>query len=214
KLKLLILICYLAGVVGSIFVLRNKSRKDDRILLWLAILFFLSMTILAGNKMPRYLIWAIPFYISLLSVSAISWAGLSKKSGIAIMIILSGLFILQTGVNVRRIIKDKYRNIYIPAVEELKSLDKGSALIMGPAELAFSFGFDSKVIDDPSLGYFSGKRPDIIVVDPRYSNWFDRFRKIQPETYEHIEALLENEFDKTYQNVKFKIYVRRNRNLS
>jgi hypothetical protein len=57
---------------------------------------------------------------------------------------------------------------YSDVVRYLREHGTRGQNIIGSAELAFGLGFDSLLIDDNTLGYWSGMRPDWIVTGVRY----------------------------------------------
>ncbi len=97
-------------------------------------------------------------------------------------------------------------------MQELSNLADESDLVIGSAEIAFHLGFDANLIDDPRLGYISGKVPDVIVVEDRY-----RFRRgvceeNEPETSGCIADLLEDRYEMVLRNDFYEIYVRKQGN--
>ena len=83
---------------------------------------------------------------------------------------------------------------YTAAVGFLKNHATPSSQIVGGAELAFQLGFDAHLIDDPRLGYYSGKRPDFIVANSLYHGWFKRSQTRYPEIYNHIQRVLSTSY--------------------
>jgi hypothetical protein len=78
---------------------------------------------------------------------------------------------------------------------------------MGSAELAFELGFDGNLVDDPRLGYRSGKRPTFIVIDQnRYAEWIPQYQQREPETYRYIHDMIDREFHPVLDNAGYKVY--------
>jgi hypothetical protein len=62
-----------------------------------------------------------------------------------------------------------YRKEYSPVVAYLKSIIRPDDLVMGTSELGFSLGFENlQLVDDVWFGYWSGRRPTVLVVDRWY----------------------------------------------
>ena len=61
---------------------------------------------------------------------------------------------------------------------------------MGSAELGFSLGFTSQLLDDTRLGYYSGRHPEFIVVDSRYQSWIVGYLASEPAVQAHVQTLL------------------------
>jgi hypothetical protein len=114
---------------------------------------------------------------------------------------------LQLGGLLLRIRQDDYRRSYLPAIDFLKR-NAGSALIMGSTDLAFQLGFDANLVDDIRLGYYSGKRPDFIVIDEIYENAFAGIETQDMTVYQHMMDLLANEYHPVYDHGHYKIYAR------
>ena len=78
---------------------------------------------------------------------------------------------------------------------------------MGSAELAFELGFDGNLVDDPRLGYRSGKRPSFIVIDQnRYAEWIPQYEQREPQTYRYIQDMMAREFHPVLDNAGYKVY--------
>jgi hypothetical protein len=80
---------------------------------------------------------------------------------------------------------------------------------MGSAELAFELGFGGNLVDDPRLGYRSGKRPSFIVIDKnRYAEWIPQYEQREPDTYRYIHDMMAREFHQVLDNPAYKVYAR------
>lgn len=74
-------------------------------------------------------------------------------------------------------------------MQEIKYIVQ-SEPVYGNAEIAFELGQD-QVMNDSSLGYFSGDKRKYIIVDERYKTMFNEYRKYRPELYGHITETME-----------------------
>lgn len=105
---------------------------------------------------------------------------------------LAGFVSLQLARAVYWIASRSYERQYMPVVTYLRKTTSPQQLIMGPAELAFEFGFDANITDDVYLGYHTGRQPDVIVIDPRYQSWlFDTFRQKEAAVYRFVRTRLD-----------------------
>jgi hypothetical protein len=104
-----------------------------------------------------------------------------------------------------RIKLDTYRNSYLPAVAYLRQHTDGRTLIMGSAILGVEMGFVDNLTDDVRLGYFTGKRPGVVVVDEPYQQVFDAYRTVEPDYHRHIAGVLAG-CRVVYDRAAFKIY--------
>src|SRR5258708_28039479 len=84
------------------------------------------------------------------------------------------------------------------------------SLIIGNSELGFHFGFFNNVIDDSTLGYYSGKRPDFIVVDANgYGEAFKGYSSQDPGLDRFVRKTLKEDFQRIYTGAVYTIYRRR-----
>ena len=84
------------------------------------------------------------------------------------------------------------------------------SLIIGNSELGFHFGFFNNVIDDSTLGYYSGKRPDFIVVDANgYGEAFKGYSSQDPGLDRFVRKTLNEDFQRIYTGAVYTIYRRR-----
>jgi hypothetical protein len=92
----------------------------------------------------------------------------------------------------------------------LRSNSGQNTLIMGSAALDFELGFNGNVLDDPRLGYHSGKTPGFIVVGSvDYAEFFRDYEKDEPSAYKFIVNRLANEYRLVYDYAGNRIYARR-----
>jgi len=180
----------------------------SEVLILLAIYFVLQI-FLIGEKSPYYIVHILPFYAMLLGVSAVRFKSASKLSEAVIISALVIFFILQVGISSRIVMRNDYRTRFCSVTEEIRKVATGDDTIMGTAELAFEIGFVPEFIDDPALGYFSGRRADVIAVNSKYEKWFGVFERQRPDLYEYTNRLLEGEFNLVSEVANYKIYKRR-----
>jgi hypothetical protein len=110
---------------------------------------------------------------------------------------------LAYGIRLNRL---EWRWDYAAMLGFLRQHSTPSSQIIGGGELAFDLGFDANLIDDPRLGYYSGKRPDFIVANNVYRGWFVRSHVRYPEIHQHIERLLETRYHEVFHNSLYTIY--------
>jgi len=208
RLKILILLSYLTGIVGTLVIPALRRQRGVRILLSIAAANFLIYTVFEGTKQTFYLPSVIPVYAALLGILTTflfrrrGWLGWGLAGLVAITVLLN---VSRTASVIR---EDAYHRSYAPAIEFLRRAAKPDELVMGSTELAFGYGFDSRLIDDHRLGKFSGKRPDFIVVNQRYEELFDYQRHARPELDAFVRDVLAH-CDKIYDHAGVRIYRRR-----
>ncbi|MCX6645676.1 MAG: glycosyltransferase family 39 protein [bacterium] len=208
KLKIFILVVYIVGVVGSFLVARRSKSAGIQTLLWLFLVFFFTFAIFFNNKQPRYLVYILPLYASILAAWIISIWGNAGKMKVGIVAMLVILIALQLGVNLRRIQVDDFHRIYMPVIDVLRENIDDSTLVMGMPEIAFEFGFTPNIIDDYTYGYFSGKVPDIIILDDQYRLLHSIIKEHEPEIYDDIQRRINDDFVEIYSNEQVSVYRR------
>jgi hypothetical protein len=208
KLKVLILLTYVVGIIGALSMRPIRAHRGYKALLILTGIYFVFLTIFDGQKLAWYLVHMMPLFAALLAVF-VHWLWTSTRlPRWAIALPLGGFLMLQLGGLVQRIRQNEYRRSYAPAVDFLKAKAEPSALIMGSTELAFALGFDANLVDDIRLGYYTGKKPDYIVVEEIYEDAFIGMSIQNSDVYRHILDSIANDYHAVYDEAHYKIYAR------
>lgn len=208
KLKIFMLLTYVVGIIGTVFVRSIRTNRGYRALILLTGIYFLLLTLFDGQKLAWYLVHTIPLFAGLLAIF-VHWLWTSTRVprwAIALPLVLFGM--LQLGGVAQRIRQREYQKTYLPAASFLKEHAGPSSLIMGSTELAFALGFDANLVDDVRLGYYTGKRPDFIVVEEVYQDAFIGVSTQDMQVYQYIVDLLGNEYRPIYDHAHYKIYAR------
>ena len=208
KLKVFMLLTYVVGIVGAVAVRSIRNHRGYRVILLLTGINFLLLTLFDGQKLAWYLVHTIPLFAALLAIF-VHWLWTSTRVprwAIALPLVLFAM--LQIGGAAQRIRQREYQNTYAPAVSFLKANAPPSAMVMGSTELAFALGFESNLVDDVRLGYYTGKRPDFIVVEEIYEDAFIGMNEQNQDVYRHINDVIANEFHPVYDHGHYKIYAR------
>ena len=210
RLKLVIPLVHAAGLAGLLSVAALRQQAGYRALLGVAALHFGMLSVYDGQKLPYYLIHTVPLLDAIVAVWIISaWTKGSIPRPLlgALLAAFVGVQMLTT---VQRIRQNPYRTSYLPAVSFLQNNAGPAALIMGSSALDFGLGFEGAVIDDPRLGYHSGKSPNFIVVgDVDYAEYFRGYQTGEPAVYRYIVERLAKEYRVVYNQAGETIYARR-----
>lgn len=208
-LKSLMLIGYVAGIIGSLVISELRQSSRWRLLMVVTLTYFLMMAILDGQKQTTYLIHIVPLYLVLLA-GVIGWLWQREKlPRIVLVAAILALIALPAGGMLLKIKQNTRANFYDPAIAFLKTNMGENDFVMGGSELAFGLGFDANLIADGRFGYYTGKRPRYIVYDSAAENSWQHSRKFFPEFYEYFPRLLRDEYTVAYENAAFKIYERK-----
>lgn len=210
RLKLVIPLAHAAGIIGLLSIKSVRTQAGSRVLLLVTALHFAMLSVYDGQKLSYYLIHTVPLLDAILAV----WIGncwIKRSMPRPLLGALVAVFLgIQVLTSIQRIIQNPYRNRYLPAIAYLRSHAGNNTLIMGSAALDFGLGFTGRVLDDPRLGYYSGKTPDLIVVGAvDYAEYFRSYESEEPQVYRHIIERLEKEYRVVYNQAGHIIYARR-----
>ncbi len=210
-LKSLILIGYIVGVFGLIFTKELRNNRNYFALLVLIGIYFISLSVLDGQKQTYYLIHIIPLYVVCFAVW-INWAWNNHSNPVFRLALFGGVSVfimLQIGGIGLRIKQNTYGRLYKPTIAFLKENSTENDLIMGKSDLGFGLGFPKNFIDDGEFAYTSGKRPKFIVYDSQVESSWQDSKIFFPEFYEYLPRLLKEEYKLGYENDAYKVYIRR-----
>jgi hypothetical protein len=207
--KLIIPVLYMTAVVGAF--LRRDIRRGPGfgLLVSLAALSFFLIAVADHGQRPHYLVHIL---ICLPPILAL-WIRRSWISGhiprAALLATTVALLALQLGRTGHLIWRDSFERQFAPVGRFLAVERKPNDFIMASAELAFSIGFTPRFVDDPSLGYHSGKTPDLIVMGERYEVYADLFRRRDPAIARHVRSLIDRNYCEIFQQAPYSVYRRK-----
>lgn len=207
-LKVILLVLYFAGPLAVLLTQALRGRRTIRALLWIAAADFLIFSIIEGTKQGFYLVHVLPLLEGLLALWIVeAWSARPRLKPV-----LAAVAVLFLGMHVVRMAgvwrKDRLHTEYGETVEFLKSNTTATQRTFGSCELAFGLGFDANLVDDHRLGYFSHKEADVVVVNDRYRELFERMKIYQPEVSRYVEDLLRRQFAKRYDHNGWQVYFR------
>jgi 4-amino-4-deoxy-L-arabinose transferase-like glycosyltransferase len=208
RLKLILFAAYFLGPALVAITPTLRRRRGVCAMLLLALSNFVIFGVFEGTKQAFYMVHLVPVQIALLAIwIAYVWHDLPRSR-----FVVAGALAVVVGLHLMRITsfnrKDRMDRDYVPVTQFLKQSTSPRQMVMGPCELAFALGFDANLIDDQWLGRFSGKSPDVIVVDDRYREMFEKMKTRRPEVYGHVTHLLDSVFTKRYDQGGYQVYVR------
>jgi len=207
--KLIIPFLYAIAIIGG-FLRRDIRRSPGfGLLLSLATLSFLLIAVADHGQRPHYLVHILICLPPLLAVSIRSHWMTGHIPRAVLLAVTAAFLTLQLSRTGHLIWRNSFERNFAPVSRFLDAERKPSDLIMGSAELAFSVGFTPQFIDDPSLGYHSGKTPDLIVLGERYEVYAVLFRRRDPMIVQHARSLIEQEYCEIYNQARYRVYRRK-----
>jgi hypothetical protein len=198
------LLAYVTGIAGVFLSPRLRRHPSSRVLLSMAALTFVLMVVVEGAKQDWYLVHIIPLLSALLAVWVVHCLKDRVLPAGVIALGLAGLVAVNVGLVSWLVYRTDYQSRYLPVIEFLRTAPNEHARIIGSAELGFQVGFD-RVSDDTRLGYYSKKKPDLIVVEPIYDGWFRKHEVREPDVYRHVRTTLAGA-RKVFDNGLYRVY--------
>ena len=202
---------FLAGAAVCLLVREIRQHPVYRLLILWTVLAVVFMTGFEGLKTHFYLIYLTPLYSVLLAV-AVGWMwrrrprwrmGAGRRA--------ARLCGSPGRAHTRRRSRNPRRTTYDPAVQYLRARFNRSTFIMGSASLIFALGPDWNILDDFRLGYNSGKRAEVVVIDPHWTDGIEMLQTQQPPIYAFITQLLGTEYQEVYNQGGYRILIRQPR---
>jgi hypothetical protein len=166
------------------------------------------MTWFEGLKTVYYVIYLTSLYSILLAVAA-GWMWQRRPrwrwAVAGVLLVFVALQAARTPIADSR---NPRRTTYDPAVEYLRARFNRQTFIMGSASLIFGLGPDWRILDDFHLGYDSGKRAEVVMIDPHWADVIEMLQTQQPSTYDFVTQLLRSEYREVYNQGGYRILIR------
>jgi hypothetical protein len=199
----------LAFVIGALLFFLNPEFRKQRGYRALMVMFLIHTGMLFaidGFKQTFYMVYAEPLWIALLAAVAYHYWTCVPRARWVVAAALGAVLCINIFVTAGRWRANPYRNRFLPAVTFLQ---QHPASVMASSEMGLELGFTPSLTDDFRLGYRSGKRPRLIVLDEnRYQPWIALLAGQDPGNYAYIQRLLREEYRLAYENPGYKIYER------
>ncbi len=207
RVKAIILAAYLAGVAGGLLIGRVRTQKGPAALSVLTLIAVFYLALVSPSKYYYYLGHVTGFMAAGLGVFLVAFSRLSKwhtRIAVCAFVLVAGL---QAAGDIYRILPDPYHREYLPIVEVIEAHTTPKSIIMGSGELWFGLEHDRYIIADNNLGAFSGKTPDLFVMDKVYRDLHESSRESKPQVYAHVQKLLDT-YHSIYKDSTYEVFVR------
>ena len=207
RVALLALGIYVMAVAACVLLPSIRRQSGYRALLLLGALDYLLLGVFDGFKSSGYVIHTLPVVCACLAICLHSLFARSGRklvaAGLAAAILLFAA--LQGNALYRGLCVTPERWDYAHAVAFVRSTGAAPHMIAG-GEFAFEFGFDSGMVDDLRLGYFTGRRAPLIVANTIYQGWFEHSATLAPAIHAYMSRLLRDEYRMVFHNSSYTIY--------
>ena len=209
RLRVLIPVLYLLAFVGCLVTRSVRQTAGCRVLLMLTALYFLCMSVFEGHKSYYYLIHIIPFLAAVFGVWTYWFWTRRTVPRILVLACAGAMVFLQISWAAYNIRRNLYRNSYQPTVEFVKRNATPNGGIVGSLELGFGLGFFGNFKDDATLGFYTHRQPEMVIVDERnYGSAFEAFKKTAPEVHDYVTRLLAEKYSKVFEAAGYQVYQR------
>jgi 4-amino-4-deoxy-L-arabinose transferase-like glycosyltransferase len=194
RLKLGLLVAFLAGLIGCIGTREIRSHKPYLALLLYTLSLFLFLAFLEGTRWYVYLIYVVPLYTALLAIwfSTLMNAGRVVRG--VVVLVTAGIVLFSAATVWYRYRLNVHAEAFMPAVRYLQEHMRPGSLAFAPAEFGIELGFEEHVSPDQRLGLRTGRQAEFIVVDSIWAGRFDEFRTLEPKVYQHVQTMLRDSY--------------------
>ncbi len=212
RIKILFLVLYVVGFLGSLLVREIRRTPNYRALLGMTLIYFLGLTFIDSQKNYYYLIHIVPFYLTMCALF-IAWCWTRPNLvGKAAAVAVSAILLVEIGGLAYRIKRDNYRNSFQPAMTVLMQNATDNSAIAANPGVAFGLGFPDNVLNDPLFGFNSKKSFDYIVIDPETAYSIERSKdrdELGRQVYDYTMKLLADQYKRIYDHRSYIIYGRK-----
>jgi len=212
RLPLYILVVYTLAVAGCLLTKRLRSHPGCRALLLIGSLEFVFMALFDGLKGSSYLVHTLPLCGSFLAFCIWFWTSQSRRALWVVAPALTLFMAVQLETFVHEMVYSPERWDYQTAVDFMRQTMIPPQIFAG-GEFAFELGFESGMVDDFRLGYYTGRRPEFIAANAVDRSWIERSAVVYPEIHAYQVKLLTNEYRVIFRNSHYTIYKRVNPQL-
>ena len=206
RIKLLFLVLYAAGILGSLLVREIRRTANYKLLLGMTLIYFVLLSFLDSQKKFYYLVHIVPFYLALCALF-IRWCWARPNLfGKAAVLGLGTVALVEIAGLTYRISRDNYRSSFQPAVTALKQNTTAQTSIAANPGVAFGMGFPENVFHDPRFGYNSKRKFDYIIIDPETAYSIELSKQRDPDVHDFIIRLLADQYNQIYDYRSYTIY--------
>jgi 4-amino-4-deoxy-L-arabinose transferase-like glycosyltransferase len=209
RLKAIVLVIYLSGIVIALTVSSVRSQPPVRLLLILMLIVFLYLAFVTGNKWYRYLIHLTPLWAILLAIlldRALEQQTYARAAAAAVVLIMA---VVQWGGVLYRIRQNPYTREYLPVSSFIEQNSSPASFIIGPAEFYWTLWEKRRFVNDLRLGYVTGKSADVIIINDWYrSVLLDATGEIAP-VRDYARRLLSEKYTAQWTHGEYTVFLRK-----
>lgn len=189
RFKILVLGTYLSGVFGILLV--RRLRQNPR-LLW-ASLFCISGFFLLAEVSPSKFSYYLPHMTVIMAACAgmFLYAVTPSPKWRMILTVAATVAVVQLGGAALVIRRNEYQRTFLPVIEAIERNSAPNSVVMSDGELWFGLWRDHTVLVDPLLGFRSGIRPDVFVMNTFFRAQQEREQRADPAAIEYMQDVVD-----------------------
>jgi hypothetical protein len=191
---LLIPPAYVAGLVWFLRTRRIRRTEGVRMFVTCVLAYLLGLTFLNGFKACNYMMYLLPFYNAIFAYWLIAlWRDGAPDRRLISASLLAGFVAIQISTTVQHVRADEYHREYLPATRYLRQARSAGKEIVASSLLGFGMDFTG-FHDDTRLGIYSGRAPDILVMDRSYRYFMLVFARQEPRVFTYAVDTLTSRY--------------------
>jgi hypothetical protein len=208
-LKMTVLGAFVASAGVFFGMAKFRGQRGYRALMGLFLIHVVMLAAIDGFKQSFYQIYVEPLWIAVLAVVVAQAWRMWPRTRWVLATALAAVLMVQLSVTAGRWRANPYGTRFLPAVGFLQANAASESSVMASSEMGLKLGFTASLIDDYRLGYRSGKRADLIVMDEaRYQPWIALLAGQDPGNYSFIQRMLREDYRVVYDRPGYRIYQR------
>lgn len=208
RLKAIVLVIYVSAIaIAAAWSLR--SQVPVRILLAMTLIVFLLLAFVTGNKWSRYLIHITPLWAMLLALivdRALDRGAYFRTAAITVIV---GIAVLQWGGVLYHVHQNTYARIYLPTARFVEQNSSSDSFIVGPAAFYWTLSEKRRFVNDLRLGYFTGERADVIVIDDWYRTLLLNGTGDMRPAKDYAQRMLSQDYEPKWTQGEYTVYLRK-----
>lgn len=188
RAKIVVLAVYLTGVFGILLI---KRLRNTRGLLWLSLSFIAGFLLLAETS-PSKFNYYLPHTTIMMAACAATflYKVFEPPRWPMILAAVAILAVIQLGGAAALTMRDDYHRDFLAEVRAIEQKSVPGSTVMSQAEFWFGLSQDRTVLVDPTLGFYTGLRPDVFVVDAEFRDLHQSARRSNLPSSNHAEGVL------------------------
>ena len=190
RLNLIPLVILLSGTALCFLSREIRRHPGYRLLLAATAITVFYLTWFEGLKTPYYLLYVTPLCSVLCAIAALWLWNARPRLRLPVAAALAALVLLQGTRTLAIAARNPKAESFDPAIQFLRGHYTPATFIMGNSCLLFGLTPQWNLLDDFRLGYDTGKRPAVIVIDESWEDRIGMLRQNDPAIWQHTQEVL------------------------